>query len=145
MWIFSRGVVLLILLMLGIGYLEPTEYEVRKLAREFKGLRCDQKFSRDIIVLLNDNGTSQSKKKFQSSSTTSTSRGKYCILLSMVCVKYSALVRRIVADFLHVPPNRYSSRPNDMKQYRSSSILCSWLLLLLLYFSSNVLLLLLFL
>ncbi|GJZ19859.1 hypothetical protein Tco_0556449 [Tanacetum coccineum] len=44
--------------------------------------------------------------------------------LSMVCVKYSAYVRRIVADFLHVPQNGYSSRPNDMKQYRSSITWC---------------------
>ncbi|GJX02926.1 hypothetical protein Tco_0188842 [Tanacetum coccineum] len=48
----------------------PTEYEVSKLAREFERLRCDQQFSRDIIVLLNDNGTLQSKQNFQSSSTT---------------------------------------------------------------------------
>ncbi|GKB45055.1 hypothetical protein Tco_0889997, partial [Tanacetum coccineum] len=64
----------------------------------------------------------------------------YTTLLSMVCVKYSAYVRRIVVDFLHVPPNGYSPRPNDMKQYRSSSIWCGWLLLLLLCFSSTVLL-----
>ncbi|GJW94976.1 hypothetical protein Tco_0174648 [Tanacetum coccineum] len=44
--------------------------------------------------------------------------------LSIGCVKYFVYVRRIVADFLHVPPNVYSSRPNDMKQYRSSSIWC---------------------
>nr|GEZ27023.1 hypothetical protein [Tanacetum cinerariifolium] len=37
----------------------------------------------------------------------------YSTSLSMVCVKYSAYVRRIVADFLHVPPNEYSPRPND--------------------------------
>ncbi|GJZ47519.1 retrotransposable element Tf2 [Tanacetum coccineum] len=35
---------------------------------------------------------------------------------SMVSMKYSASVRRIVADFLHIPPNGYSSKPNDMKQ-----------------------------
>ncbi|GJR47245.1 hypothetical protein Tco_1315348 [Tanacetum coccineum] len=66
-------------------------------------------------------------------------------LLSMVCVKYFAYVGRIVADFLHVPSNGYSSRPNDMKQYRSSSLWYGWLLLLLLHFSSTVLHLLLFL
>ncbi|GKC75716.1 hypothetical protein Tco_1126490, partial [Tanacetum coccineum] len=37
-----------------VGY-RPTEYEVGKLAREFKGLTCVQQFSWDIIVLLNDN------------------------------------------------------------------------------------------
>ncbi|GJU33396.1 hypothetical protein Tco_1176985 [Tanacetum coccineum] len=47
-----------------------TEYDVGRLAREFNGLRCDRQFSRDIIVLLNDNGTSHSKQNFQSSSTT---------------------------------------------------------------------------
>ncbi|GJY94698.1 hypothetical protein Tco_0511059 [Tanacetum coccineum] len=29
---------------------------------------------------------------------------------------YSAYVRRIVADFLHAPPNEYSPSPNDKKQ-----------------------------
>ncbi|GJZ11084.1 hypothetical protein Tco_0545843 [Tanacetum coccineum] len=37
----------------------------------------------------------------------------YSTSLSMVCVKYSASVRRIVDDFLHVPLNEYSPRPND--------------------------------
>ncbi|GKD17769.1 hypothetical protein Tco_1206927 [Tanacetum coccineum] len=46
----------------------------------------------------------------------------YTTLPSMVCVKYSTYMRRIVADFLHVPPNGSSSRRNDMKQYRSNSI-----------------------
>ncbi|GJY27137.1 putative reverse transcriptase domain-containing protein [Tanacetum coccineum] len=31
-------------------------------------------------------------------------------------VKYSTYVRRIVVDFLRVPPNEYSPRPNDKKQ-----------------------------
>ncbi|GJW45407.1 hypothetical protein Tco_0074206 [Tanacetum coccineum] len=39
----------------------------------------------------------------------------YSTLLSMVRVKYSAYVRRIVADFLHVPPNGYSSRLKTLK------------------------------
>ncbi|GJS98690.1 RNA-directed DNA polymerase, eukaryota, reverse transcriptase zinc-binding domain protein [Tanacetum coccineum] len=71
---------------------------------------------------------------------------QYCWVstsLSMVSVKYSASVRRFVVDFLHVPLNEYSSRPNDMKQYRSSIIWCGWLLLLP-CFSSTVLHLLLF-
>ncbi|GKE01893.1 hypothetical protein Tco_1389876, partial [Tanacetum coccineum] len=42
-----------------------------------------------------------------------------------------------------VPPNGYSPRPNEIKQYRSSYIWCGWLLLLLLCFSSTALLLLL--
>ncbi|GKB49584.1 hypothetical protein Tco_0900337 [Tanacetum coccineum] len=46
----------------------------------------------------------------------------YSTSLSMVKVKYSANVRKIVADFLHVPSNGYSSRRIDMKQYSSSSI-----------------------
>ncbi|GJU82525.1 hypothetical protein Tco_1284890 [Tanacetum coccineum] len=58
---------------------------------------------------------------------------------------YSTSVRKFVADFLHVPPNRYSPRLNVMKQYRSSIIWCGWLLPLLLCFSSTVLHLLLFL
>ncbi|GKE12861.1 hypothetical protein Tco_1416412, partial [Tanacetum coccineum] len=37
----------------------------------------------------------------------------YSTSLSMVCVKYSAYVKRIVADFSHVPSNGYSLRPND--------------------------------
>ncbi|GKA18948.1 hypothetical protein Tco_0698863 [Tanacetum coccineum] len=37
----------------------------------------------------------------------------YTTLLSIWFVKYSAYVRRIVADSLHVPPNEYSPRPND--------------------------------
>ncbi|GJR68076.1 hypothetical protein Tco_0014141 [Tanacetum coccineum] len=32
-------------------------------------------------------------------------------------MKYSAYVRRIVADFSHVPPNEYSPSPNDKKQW----------------------------
>ncbi|GJX72399.1 putative reverse transcriptase domain-containing protein [Tanacetum coccineum] len=65
----------------------------------------------------------------------------YYTSLSMVRVKYYANVGRIVVDFLHVPPSGYSSRRNDMKQYKSSSIWCSWLLLLLLllYFVSTIL------
>ncbi|GJU60994.1 retrovirus-related pol polyprotein from transposon TNT 1-94 [Tanacetum coccineum] len=38
----------------------------------------------------------------------------YTTLLIMVCVKYSAYVRRIVFDLLHVPPNGYSPRPDVM-------------------------------
>ncbi|GJW69050.1 retrovirus-related pol polyprotein from transposon TNT 1-94 [Tanacetum coccineum] len=50
--------------------------------------------------------------------TMSTSRGKQCILLHLVWfVKYSANVRRIVADFSHVPPNEYSPSPNDKKKW----------------------------
>ncbi|GJU40304.1 hypothetical protein Tco_1193261 [Tanacetum coccineum] len=36
----------------------------------------------------------------------------YTTLLSMMCVKYSASVKRFVVDLLHVPPNGESSRPN---------------------------------
>ncbi|GJQ95741.1 hypothetical protein Tco_0006880 [Tanacetum coccineum] len=49
------------------------------LAIEFKELRCDQQFSRDIIVLLNDNATSQSKQNFQSSSTTFITFQDFCL------------------------------------------------------------------
>ncbi|GKG03089.1 hypothetical protein Tco_0310725, partial [Tanacetum coccineum] len=31
-------------------------------------------------------------------------------------MKYSAYVRRTVADFSHAPPNEYSPRPDDKKQ-----------------------------
>ncbi|GKF29772.1 hypothetical protein Tco_0096114 [Tanacetum coccineum] len=73
--------------------------------------------------------------------TRSTSSGVlvYTTLLSMVCVTYSAYVRSV--DSLHVFPNRYSPRPNVMKQYRSSSLLV-WLAstsssLLLIYYSTS--------
>ncbi|GJT93086.1 retrovirus-related pol polyprotein from transposon TNT 1-94 [Tanacetum coccineum] len=46
-------------------------------------------------------------------------RGKLCILLYLVWfVKYSAYVRRIVADSFHVPLNEYSPRPNDKRTRR---------------------------
>ncbi|GJU01575.1 hypothetical protein Tco_1111913 [Tanacetum coccineum] len=67
----------------------------------------------------------------------------YTTLLSMVCVKYSSYMRRIVVDLLQVPPNGYSTRPKDMIQYRSSSICYGWLLLRLPCFLSIVLILLL--
>ncbi|GJU06140.1 hypothetical protein Tco_1122570 [Tanacetum coccineum] len=51
--------------------------------------------------------------------TMSTSRGKFvspkkCLVWFM---KYSAYVRRIVADFSHAPPNEYSPSPDDKKQW----------------------------
>ncbi|GKA99166.1 hypothetical protein Tco_0827103, partial [Tanacetum coccineum] len=57
----------------------PTEYEVGKLAKELKDKRCDQQFSWDIIVLQNDNGTSQSKQNFQSSSTIFITFQDFCL------------------------------------------------------------------
>ncbi|GJY27767.1 hypothetical protein Tco_0403534 [Tanacetum coccineum] len=93
MWIVSRGGVLLRLLMLGIGYLEIAD-KIRELL-EYKDVH--------------DNDASECSQP---------SWGKigevvYSTSLSMVCVKYSAYVRRVVADFSHVPPNEYSPRPND--------------------------------
>ncbi|GKD29822.1 hypothetical protein Tco_1240600 [Tanacetum coccineum] len=44
----------------------------------------------------------------------------YSTSLRMVKVKYSANVRRIVDDFLHVPPNGYSPRPNDKQQCKDT-------------------------
>ncbi|GJX34458.1 hypothetical protein Tco_0246015 [Tanacetum coccineum] len=174
MWIISRGVVLLILLM---------EYKVlrdfllhrssinnsARLSNKFGGFYFSFKF--DISGLLHhvittiayrirDKDTSQSKQNLQSSSmtfihktliipsvldscfisstvsevkrfatimggnvyirdlidfdvTVSTSRGKYLVWF----MKYSAYVRRIVADFSHAPPNEYSPSPDDKKQW----------------------------
>ncbi|GJS36296.1 hypothetical protein Tco_0534678 [Tanacetum coccineum] len=45
----------------------------------------------------------------------------YSTSLSIVSVKYSAYVRRIIADFLHVPLNEYSPRPNDNKDTEDPS------------------------
>ncbi|GJT22725.1 hypothetical protein Tco_0892662 [Tanacetum coccineum] len=53
--------------------------------------------------------------------TMSTSRGKFVSpkKCSVWFMKYSAYVRRIVADFSHshAPPNEYSPSPNDKKQW----------------------------
>ncbi|GJW35305.1 ubiquitin carboxyl-terminal hydrolase 9 [Tanacetum coccineum] len=50
--------------------------------------------------------------------TMPTSKGKWCILLHLEWfVKYSANVRRTVANFSHAPPNEYSPRPNDKKKW----------------------------
>ncbi|GJW34525.1 hypothetical protein Tco_0054557 [Tanacetum coccineum] len=38
------------------------------------------------------------------------------LLYQIWFMKYSAYVRRIVADFSHAPPNEYSPSPNDKKQ-----------------------------
>ncbi|GJR07841.1 hypothetical protein Tco_0790493 [Tanacetum coccineum] len=105
MWIISRGVVLLILLMeykvlidfllhrsstnnsarlsnkFGGFYFSFTEYEVGKLAREFKG--------GSLLALK-------------------------CLVWFM---KYYANVRRTVADFSHAPLNEYSPSPDDKKQW----------------------------
>ncbi|GJV63277.1 hypothetical protein Tco_1474105 [Tanacetum coccineum] len=51
--------------------------------------------------------------------TVSTSRGKLVVTYFYLVwfMKYYAYMRRIVADFLHAPPNEYSSSPNVKKQW----------------------------
>ncbi|GJZ60652.1 putative reverse transcriptase domain-containing protein [Tanacetum coccineum] len=52
-----------------------------------------------------------------SCNTTQNTRGKWCILLHLEWfMKYSANVRRTVADLSHAPPNEYLPSPNDKKQ-----------------------------
>ncbi|GKE56094.1 hypothetical protein Tco_1495279, partial [Tanacetum coccineum] len=113
MRIVSRGVVRLILL---IGNRVLRDSEAAELsAPELKRLRCDHQFSWDTIVLQNDNELLEYMDVHDNDASESSqpSWGKivyvgevvYSTPLSMVCVKYSAYVRRIVADFSHVPPN----------------------------------------
>ncbi|GJY12391.1 hypothetical protein Tco_0381700 [Tanacetum coccineum] len=140
MWIISRGVVLLILLM---------EYKVlrdfllhrssinnsARLSNKFGGFYFSFKF--DISGLLHhvittiayrirDKDTSQSKQNLQSSSMTFIHKTLIipsvldsCFISSTVSEvkRYSAYVRRIVADFSHAPPNEYSPSPDDKKQW----------------------------
>ncbi|GJV77933.1 hypothetical protein Tco_1509517 [Tanacetum coccineum] len=140
MWIISRGVVLLILLM---------EYKVlrdfllhrssinnsARLSNKFRGFYFSFKF--DISGLLHhvimtiayrirDKDTSQSKQNLQSSSMTFIHKTLIipsvldsCFISSTVSEvkRYSAYVRRIVADFSHAPPNEYSPSPDDKKQW----------------------------
>ncbi|GKB97959.1 hypothetical protein Tco_0984096, partial [Tanacetum coccineum] len=94
-----------------------TEYVVGKLAKEFKGLRCDQQFSRDIIMLLNDNGTSQAKQ-IQSSSTT-------FITFQDLCLRQELLVYMSVHDNVAFE----SSQPSWGKRLPSTSTSTSLLLI----------------
>ncbi|GJV40760.1 hypothetical protein Tco_1419200 [Tanacetum coccineum] len=144
MWIISRGVVLLILLM---------EYKVlrdfllhrssinnsARLSNKFGGFYFSFKF--DISGLLHhvittiayrirDKDTSQSKQNLQSSSMTFIHKTLIipsvldsCFISSTVSEvkRYSAYVRRIVADFSHAPLNEYSPSPDDKKQW---SLVC---------------------
>ncbi|GKD78793.1 hypothetical protein Tco_1341414 [Tanacetum coccineum] len=125
MWIISRGVVLLILLMLGISF----KFGISNLLHQV---------ITTIAYRIRDNDTSKSKQNLQSSSMTfihktliipsvlvscfisstvsEDKRGEvvYTTLLSMVYEVFC--VRRIVADFSHASPNEYSPSPNDKKQ-----------------------------
>ncbi|GJU33059.1 zf-CCHC domain-containing protein [Tanacetum coccineum] len=139
MWIISRGVVLLILLM---------EYKVlrdfllhrssinnsARLSNKFGGFYFSFKF--DISGLLHhvittiayrirDKDTSQSKQNLQSSSMTFIHKTLIipsvldsCFISSTVSEvkRYSANMRRTDADFSHAPPNEYSPSPDDKKQ-----------------------------
>ncbi|GJW13775.1 hypothetical protein Tco_0017908 [Tanacetum coccineum] len=149
MWIISRGVVLLKILMMGIEYLEILKPQnslhrssinnSASLSNKFRGFYFIFKFGisgvlhhvvtaianriQELLEYMDvhDNDASESSQP---------SWGKivyvgevvYSTSLSMVRVKYSANVRRIVADFLHVPPNRYSLRPNDKQQWNNSVV-----------------------
>ncbi|GJU25111.1 hypothetical protein Tco_1163732 [Tanacetum coccineum] len=140
MWIISRGVVLLILLM---------EYKVlrdsllhrssinnsARLSNKFGGFYFSFKF--DISGLLHhvittiayrirDKDTSQSKQNLQSSSMTFIHKTLIipsvldsCFISSTVSEvkRYSANMRRTDADFSHAPPNEYSPSPDDKKQW----------------------------
>ncbi|GJR72566.1 hypothetical protein Tco_0084931 [Tanacetum coccineum] len=73
-----------------------------------------------------DKDTSQSKQNLQSSSMTFIHKTLIipsvldsCFISSTVSEvkRYSAYVRRIVADFSHAPPNEYSPSPDDKKQW----------------------------
>ncbi|GJR68703.1 hypothetical protein Tco_0014768 [Tanacetum coccineum] len=142
MWIISRGVVLLILLM---------EYKVlrdfllhrssinnsARLSNKFGGFYFSFKF--DISGLLHqvittiayrirDKDTSQSKQNLQSSSMTFIHKTLIipsvldsCFISSTVSEvkRYTAYVRRIDADFSHATPNEYSPSPDDKKQWSS--------------------------
>ncbi|GJV83290.1 hypothetical protein Tco_1523188 [Tanacetum coccineum] len=112
MWIISRGVVLLILLM---------EYKVlrdfllhrssinnsARLSNKFGGFYFSFKF--DISGLLHH------------VITTIAYRIRGGSLLALKCLvwfmKYYANVRRTVADFSHAPLNEYSPSPDDKKQW----------------------------
>ncbi|GKC03109.1 hypothetical protein Tco_0994719 [Tanacetum coccineum] len=153
MWIISRGVVLLILLMeykFQVWYIELTSPSDHDNSRQNTRLSKPNlksssmgHLSKTLIL------PSVSDSCFISSSVSEVKRGNdsFCIsrfvlmtetsrvydgevvyttLLSMV-MKYSAYVRRIVADFSHAPPNEYSPSPNDKKQsFNSAKIGRCW-------------------
>ncbi|GJZ68901.1 retrovirus-related pol polyprotein from transposon TNT 1-94 [Tanacetum coccineum] len=113
MWIISRGVVLLILLMLGISF----KFDISGLLHHV---------ITTIAYRIRDKDTSQSKQNLQSSSMTFIHKTLIipsvldsCFISSTVSEvkRYSAYVRRIVADFSHAPPNEYSPSPDDKKQW----------------------------
>nr|GEU75889.1 putative reverse transcriptase domain-containing protein [Tanacetum cinerariifolium] len=110
MWIISRGGVLPILL--GLGYKVVIDLILHRssinnsasLSNKFRGFYFFFKFG--ISGLLHHVVTTIAVRI--------QGWGKQCILLHLVWfVKYSANVRSIVADLLHVPLNEYSPRPND--------------------------------
>ncbi|GKA85545.1 hypothetical protein Tco_0807199 [Tanacetum coccineum] len=110
MWIVIRGGVLLILLMMGIGFklgISGLLHHVVTTDSRQNTRLIDNELLKYMVS--HDNDASESSQP---------SCEKACILELSVQLpgEYSASVRRIVADFLHVPPNGYSSKPNDMKQ-----------------------------
>ncbi|GJX36875.1 putative reverse transcriptase domain-containing protein [Tanacetum coccineum] len=106
MGIISRGVVILILLMLGISF----KFGISGLLHQVITTIADR---------IRDKDTSQSKQNLQCSSMTLIH--KTLIIPSVLdsCFNsstYSANVRRTVADFSYAPLNEYSPSPNDKKQ-----------------------------
>ncbi|GJU35228.1 hypothetical protein Tco_1183582 [Tanacetum coccineum] len=113
MWIISRGVVLLILLMLGISF----KFDISGLLHHV---------ITTIAYRIRDKDTSQSKQNLQSSSMTFIHKTLIipsvldsCFISSTVSEvkRYSANMRRTVADFSHAPLNEYSPSPDDKKQW----------------------------
>ncbi|GJS69987.1 putative reverse transcriptase domain-containing protein [Tanacetum coccineum] len=151
MWIIPRGVVLLILLMLGISF----KFGISGLLHQVITTIADK---------IRDKDTSQSKQNLQSSSMTfihktliipsvldscfnsftvcevkrfATIMGENVYIRDLIdfdvtmfhlewFVKYSANVKRTVADFSHAPPNEYSPSPNDKKQWSKDTEDPSW-------------------
>ncbi|GJW90651.1 hypothetical protein Tco_0168204 [Tanacetum coccineum] len=113
MWIISRGVVLLILLMLGISF----KFDISGLLHHV---------ITTIAYRIRDKDTSQSKQNLQSSSMTFIHKTLIipsvldsCFISSTVSEvkRYSTNMRRTDADFSHAPPNEYSPSPDDKKQW----------------------------
>ncbi|GKA96802.1 hypothetical protein Tco_0818897 [Tanacetum coccineum] len=108
-----RGVVLLILLMLGISF----KFDISGLLPHV---------ITTIAYRIRDKDTSQSKQNLQSSSMTFIHKTLIipsvldsCFISSTVSEvkRYSTNMRRTDADFSHAPPNEYSPSPDDKKQW----------------------------
>ncbi|GJR15629.1 retrotransposon-related protein [Tanacetum coccineum] len=89
-------------------------YVLQNMSAKYVTSLCSTKYVTEILEYMDayDNDASESLQPSWGKIVYVGEVG-YSTSHSMVCVKYSAYVRRIVADLGHVPTNEYSPRPND--------------------------------